>query len=131
MAKLLDDLESCDTDETTDGFAGDPVTWEDAVSVLLKVEAVIAPLGAHTALTGSCIYKGGSSKDIDIVIYPHNCEEPVAKSVLLDALRKERLLQDINHQGMWYFQTSREYIDKDVVLVKIDGFRVDLFFFFH
>src|SRR4051812_49394936 len=36
-----------------------------------KLEAWLAPIGYHVGLTGSCLYGGGTGKDIDVIVYPH------------------------------------------------------------
>lgn len=109
-------------------FEGKPAEWEDAVGILLQIEKVVADLGAHTALTGSCLYKGKSDKDIDIIIYPHATNDPYRKDEILQAIKDIGKLGVVNHKGWWYFQTTRPYVDKDVVIINFDGFRVDLFF---
>lgn len=108
---------------------GKPVTQQEAIELCLKVEAVIAPLGAHCGLTGSCLYKGQSGKDVDIIIYSHQAIiDPYNKEILLDALVKSGLLAQ-EKDGSYFFQTTANYLDKDVVICTVDGFRVDFFFF--
>lgn len=49
------------------------MTWttEQAIKLAEKTEAILEPHGYHVALTGGCLYKGGSDKDCDFIIYPH------------------------------------------------------------
>lgn len=108
------------------------VTIEQAVEVCRKVEALISPHGAHCALTGSCLYKGESKKDIDIIIYSHQLSEKYPKEKVLEAIKPHVSQHDFGFDhlgdGEHFFQTNTKYIDKDVVLCVIDGFRIDLFF---
>ena len=109
-------------------FDSRPVQWEDAVAIVLDIEKVLDPLGAHTALTGSCLYKGKSRKDVDIVIYPHDANNPPEKMDLLSALRANLVLEPVNKKGYWHYDTTREYVDKEVSIIFIQGIRIDLFF---
>lgn len=104
----------------------------DAVCVAQKIEAEVKELGAHVALAGSCLLKGTSSKDIDIHIYSHNQHQPYDKQRVLLALEKlcvadegKKKFYQCNSKNT---QSNKEF-DKDVVLTKIDKFRIDLFFF--
>jgi hypothetical protein len=45
---------------------------EDGIRICRMIEQTIAPLGYHCALGGSLMYRGYSSKDIDVIIYPRN-----------------------------------------------------------
>lgn len=46
-------------------------TREDASYVCEHLEKLLKEKGAHLALAGSVMYKGWSSKDLDLIIYPH------------------------------------------------------------
>ena len=50
-------------------------TLEKAVKVCREIEEKLVPLGYHCALGGSCLYRGTSEKDIDIIIYPHDVKK--------------------------------------------------------
>lgn len=45
---------------------------EQAFWVIERLEPLLANAGAHCALNGSVLYRGGSMKDLDIIVYPHN-----------------------------------------------------------
>ncbi len=47
-------------------------TIANCFGVLQKVEQVAKQHGYHVALGGSVMYRGESSKDLDIIVYPHN-----------------------------------------------------------
>lgn len=44
-------------------------TQTDAVGFATDVEAIAPQFGCHVALTGGCLYKAGSRKDCDLVLY--------------------------------------------------------------
>lgn len=50
-------------------------TLETALEWVREYEPRAAAAGFHLALTGSCLYRGESAKDLDIVVYPHNAKE--------------------------------------------------------
>lgn len=45
--------------------------WDQAQAIELcrALEAIAPKYGAHVALTGGCLYKDGSRKDVDIMFY--------------------------------------------------------------
>lgn len=47
------------------------ITLAEAVAKARQLEALVTPYGYHIALTGSCLYKGESEKDMDFVVYQH------------------------------------------------------------
>ena len=97
-------------------------TLESALPVLRVLEAVAAKEGFHVALSGSVLYRGYSAKDLDVVVYPHNVN-------LYRAEDRARLLQSFQTAGFSDpYEVSPNYVDKDVVVVKNDGKRIDLFF---
>lgn len=122
----IHEIKECYHEESV--FDSVPVQREDAVTIALDIERVIAPLGAHTALTGSCLYRGESKKDVDIVVYPHNADDPPAKMDLLNALHEQLELGIVNKKGWWHCDTTREYVDKEVSIIFIRGVRIDIFF---
>lgn len=44
----------------------------DAINIANKFQELLEPLGVHIALGGSCLHRGGSYKDIDLIVLPHN-----------------------------------------------------------
>lgn len=96
-----------------------PITLEAAVRVCQLVESVVAPLGAHCALTGGCLYRGGSSKDIDIIIYPHNPREKPDFDLIADALEKAGFADR--------FVTDENYVNRIVWICGHNNIRIDFF----
>ena len=64
-------------------------TTEEAVRLATYLEPILAKVGYHCGITGSTLYKGGSNKDIDVIIYPHNPKNRLndgqLQHVLIDA----------------------------------------------
>jgi hypothetical protein len=86
-----------------------------------EVERVVAPLGYHCGITGSVLYAGHSGNDLDIFLYQHDESQPSRKAEVMGALRAAGF-------GNQY-QTTEEYVEKDVVMTRhAGGTRVDFFF---
>jgi hypothetical protein len=94
------------------------LTLEDGIRICREMEAVLAPLGYHTALTGSLLYKGQSTKDADIIVYPHQVSEQLAPVIILEKL------------GVFVTSLQNEASCKDklVAVTEYKGARVDIFF---
>ncbi len=41
------------------------------IKLAREIEPLIIPLGFHCSIGGSCLHKGSSEKDFDIMLYPH------------------------------------------------------------
>lgn len=98
-------------------------TLTDGISTLRQLEPdIYKDLGAHLALGGSLAYRGTSTKDIDIIIYPHSRERPVDRVKLLAWLEIRGFTPD-------NFAAWQEYANLTDVLVTThtDGRRVDFF----
>lgn len=65
-------------------------TARDGVRIARLLEPLIAANGAHIGLTGGCLYKEGSRKDIDFVIHKHNdadnAGQPIQRNAIEGAL---------------------------------------------
>ena len=94
------------------------VSLGEAISLARMIESRIHPK-AHCGLTGGCLFKGFSSKDIDIIIYSHDIASPYSKDWVMEQIK------DI---VTFVRQTTADYVDKDVVIADHFGQRVDLFF---
>ena len=99
------------------------ITLLDAISWVQSKEHIAASLGAHLGLTGSCLFKGESQKDADIICYPHKPDNPFDKAALVAALG----LTITNRE------TFEKYADKDygrcVTICNNDtGQRLDILF---
>jgi len=69
-------------------------TQEDAVSLCRKIEEVCPAFGCHVALTGGCLYKDGSRKDLDILFYRIRQVEEIDADGLWEALAKLDVIFD-------------------------------------
>lgn len=49
-----------------------PWTFEESITFVRNLEIILKPLGFNVGLTGSVLYKGESSNDLDVIIFPHN-----------------------------------------------------------
>lgn len=47
-------------------------TRQAAVELCVALEHQFSLIGFHVALGGSCLYRGESTKDVDVIVYPHN-----------------------------------------------------------
>lgn len=60
---------------------------EDAVNLCIRLEPVVSRHGYHLAIGGSLAYRGTSTKDIDILIYPHNSGMECGRAHLIALLK--------------------------------------------
>ncbi len=67
-----------------------PITLAHAAQACQVAEAALAEIGMHCALTGGCLYRGGSCKDIDIVIYPHDPKNAATQDAIFADGAQER-----------------------------------------
>jgi len=90
----------------------------DAQLLCARLEPVLANMGYHCGILGSCAYRGRSGKDIDIAVYPHGRETKVDKQLLA------RVPDTLG------FVYRQEHVGYDVLQVvdMATGFRVDFFF---
>ena len=104
-------------------FGESPWTLEEGIDICRQIEAKISSWGFHCGLTGSCLFRGQSSKDLDIIIYPHkyvgeNYSITDVVEVLKQSFCKE--LEPIDH---------RHYNDfKTVYWGDFQNKRIDFFF---
>lgn len=76
------------------------ITLEQALPVVRDIETKLIPLGAHCALGGSVLHRGESHKDLDIFVYPRNCEQTQTP---------EQLIKILEH----LFPTGRDVTDNN------------------
>jgi hypothetical protein len=96
------------------------MTIKDGVEICRQIEDIIAPIGMHCGLTGSLLYRGKSTKDCDVIIYPHKKGDRRTPNKVMDALEAQGLVREYNRPA--------PYNDKLVWVVKHPKGRVDLFF---
>jgi hypothetical protein len=93
-----------------------------AVDFIQQVEELVRPFGYHAGLTGSCLFKGYSSKDVDVILYPHKTSQTLAFE---DVLSKISVL-DVPKGAP---RNHAQYGDlKNVFVSSFRGRRVDFFF---
>ena len=102
-------------------------TFETARALAAELERLLTPLGAHVALSGSCLYKGESDKDCDIFVYPHLTSEPTNAeelhkvfSTFFDTTELTRRMDDYFRNATKDQKYEASYFYK--------GKRVDIFF---
>lgn len=61
-------------------------TDQQAVELCREIEPFLAKIGYHCALTGGCLFRGSSTKDFDVIVYPHKTTERLEESVLIKKL---------------------------------------------
>lgn len=59
------------------------ITTIRAITIANKLEAFLSTLDCCVALGGSCLHKGGSDKDIDIIIIPLHTDTRISIETLL------------------------------------------------
>lgn len=77
-----------------------------AEELCLKIYEALGPFGFYPALTGGVLYKTGSRKDVDIVIYRNRQKSPAFEMSDLEGLLKKSGLEDIEFFG---FVTKAKY----------------------
>lgn len=100
------------------------ITLEQGIAIAQIVETAIIPAGYHCALGGSVLHKGGSDKDLDIFLYPHN-----GNSLNPELLRVR--LQTHGFKLVNTFGRSKNSHDsKEIEIWEFlkDGTRIDFFF---
>jgi hypothetical protein len=96
-----------------------PLTLEDGIRICREMEQRLATIGYHCGLTGSLLYKGRSTKDADIIIYPHQKSEQRPPETILETLGVSVTIRPHNEASC---------TDKQIAVCDYHGTRVDLFF---
>lgn len=97
-------------------------TLEDGLIFARSLEPLAIANGAHVALGGSVLFRGSSTKDIDILIYPHSAK------VGIDRAGFEKTLLGFGITE-WSERTQAHYQDtKEVWMAMYQSKRVDFFF---
>ena len=73
-------------------YTGTPWTRDMAVELCRLVEGICPKFGCHVALTGGLLYKDGSRKDCDILLY------------------RIRQIKEINLDGLWGALANHEFL---------------------
>lgn len=107
-------------------------TLEEAVPLLKELREVTTKVGFAVALAGSILYRGTSTKDLDIVVFPLRVEDPQAEldlTALKEALEEFGLCPVLSREAVtqgWRKQGSLD--TKHVEVWQYQGRRVDLLF---
>lgn len=99
------------------------ITIETAISCVRELEPKLVEIGCHAALTGGCLYRGGSNKDVDVIIYPHDPANPANTEALKMVLA--------NMGFVPRYETDADYVNRRVWVYgrDIDGQYVRFDFF--
>jgi len=73
----------------------------EAIETIKPFESIAAIMGYHVALGGSVMYKGESTKDLDIIVYTHKVkdEKRPLSTMLMDLFVYNKLIADYNQLG--------------------------------
>lgn len=94
---------------------------ETAIELCQKIEMFAPNYGCHVALTGGCLYKNGSRKDIDILFYRIRQVEKIDHEGLKSALVSLLGFGEITGFG-WLLKSKWQGLDIDMFFPEeIDG----------
>lgn len=108
-----------------------------AVEYCRKLEALVAPLGWHVALTGGALYKDGPRKDVDVALYRNDERNPKASKTpqkVVETLEAAKAFHGDFRKDCKPARTDSDYHDKLCYVGRsahkgdAEAFRVDLFF---
>ena len=95
------------------------LTLEDGIRICREMEKILIPIGYHCGLLGSLLHRGQSTKDADIVIYPHQVDEQ---------LDEMKILEKLGVSITEYPPNEASCTDKMITVCDYKGTRVDFFF---
>lgn len=75
------------SDDFDDRIQDDVWTQDDAIELCRQIENIAPAFGCHVALTGGTLYKVGSRKDCDVLLYRIRQEPRIDVVGLFKALR--------------------------------------------
>jgi hypothetical protein len=90
-------------------------TLEQAVGLCTEIERIAPLYGAHVALTGGTLYKGGQRKDVDIMFYRIRQAKRIQKKALLQHLNSSLGIITGKEHG-WVIKAKLEYSRKEIDL---------------
>lgn len=112
-------------------FAEPVITLEEAIIICKELEVKLKEIGYHCGLTGSMLYKGQSTKDIDIIIYPHQVSQTRPMNSVLDHIGARTNMYPSQGQ-LEAKKIEPSSTDKLIVVSRLSSslgeYRVDLFF---
>lgn len=97
----------------------------EALELCRTYNNILSEHNAHIALTGSVLFKGGSTKDLDLIVYPRKTSAKVILPREICNLLKLVFVEDRTLQHAKYTDGD----EKMVIFAKtVDNRRIDLFF---
>lgn len=108
-------------------------TQQDAIAWCRRAEQIAPAIGFHVALTGVCLYKEGTRKDLDVVFYRIRGQQIVADAgyALVEALQEAGLIDRASVEdgvGCLGVESGSGDCDDFVVKATHQGRSVDLIF---
>lgn len=104
-------------------------TLEQGVEACRVIQAAVQPLGFHVGLAGSVLTKGSSTKDLDVIVYPHNRTERPPVEEVHDALREIGVKLTWDRKFIDEIRVKKGSTDtKHVEAFLYQGKRIDVFF---
>ena len=103
------------------------LTTADAVNICREIEPILAGIGYHCGLTGSTLYKGKSTKDIDIIIYPHQISKQLPMNEILEKIGATTNMYGTQGKKI-PTKIKPSCTDKVIAVSNYKGLRVDFFF---
>jgi hypothetical protein len=85
------------------------ITQAEAIELCRQLEPIAAEHGGHVALTGGCLYKDGTRKDVDILVY---------RSADEDAFKWPEFFRTIEPLGITHVEHQDYGFCKKAVLVR-------------
>ena len=106
------------------------IIWriEDATIIVNKLIPALKRAGFSVGITGSVLYKGSSTKDLDLIIYPMNAAS-FSNDKAVKVLVKNGFVLDVPHSKVtaYWEEHNKEPTDTKYVDVwKYNGKRVDI-----
>lgn len=101
-------------------------TLDSAVALVRSLHGKLVENKCTVALGGSCLHKGFSVKDVDIIIHPLEC-----KATLLQDFDFDPIYDCLTELGLTYERDAHidEYSERNVQIWRDkDGNRIDFFF---
>lgn len=102
---------------------------EQGIEVCRLIQAAVQPLGFHVGLAGSVLTKGASSKDLDVIVYPHNRTSRPPVAAIHEALNGIGVVLTWDREFINKIRVEKGSTDtKHVEAFLYQGKRIDVFF---
>ena len=97
----------------------------EALELCRTYNSILSQHNAHIALTGSVLFKGDSTKDLDLIVYPRKTSGKIIVPEEICNLLGLVFVDDRTQQHAEYTDSD----EKMVIFAKtVDNRRIDLFF---